>query len=144
MSALKKLYCPKCGQGIEGEREVFGEIVLCPMCGNEFGPMEAKMEAAAKTEKLQAGKTVALQRKSDIIRDHAESWESRAMLCGILGAAAIVITLFVGLVSLVGANDEEPATFHPIGIWIGLGFVALGFFIYLIAQAMHIRANTEK
>jgi hypothetical protein len=138
MSALTKIYCPKCQQGIEGDAEVFGQTVLCPACGHEFSPTQT---VATDVSPKASGKEEEVTTET---RELAMKWEGRAMICWILGVAAIVITLFAWVVSVVGATTAEPAALHPIGIWIGLSFFSLGFWLYLIAQIIHIRANTER
>lgn len=70
------------------------------------------------------------------IRNQADRFEFAAVIFWTLG----LIAFFVGIIC--AASDSQ--TWGIIGASVCGGFVLLGLWTFLLAQVMHIRANTEK
>lgn len=151
MNTVIKFECPGCGQPMEGESEAEFQQCKCPTCGNEFFPKSIKIlptenpgknpmpkstlespknPASAGSAQVQAWK---LNHQRDAIRRTANGFTYVAVLFAILGLVAF-------LIALLGMGDVQAG----IGPWFACaGFWGSALWIYLIAQIIHIRANTE-
>ncbi len=149
---VTKIYCPKCQAGIEIEEGLLEETALCQNCGHEFVPVwddpDAGNEGGEKIPHLapaprnEAGRSApaitqdeAAMRRRSAIREKADGFE---FLSG-LGFIAGLLTLAVGIFMEVTGMDG--------GVWVaGAGGAMLtgSGWLYLVAQIVHIRANTER
>lgn len=144
MNTLIKFECPGCGQSMEGEPDLEFQETTCPSCAQQFFPKPLKtLDAAAvrrpvpggpsPAEKAAAARINATPSRADKIRQRAVTFYLLAGLCLLCGVLALAVAL------------EAPLTGNGIGdfsyvkFWLG---AALAF--YLVAQVIHIRANTEK
>jgi len=145
--------CPKCQRPMSGVKALLGEMINCPDCGEPFMPTPRKLdpkigtqqtpEAVAAASAMNAALLAKLDsRPGQDVASRAQKIHNRAE---VFSMAAILLCVF-GLFGIVascaeGISGEGSA---------GGGFIVAGSFIgaslwfYLIAQVIHIRANTEK
>ena len=153
MSALTKIYCPKCEQPIEVDGDLMGEQLLCPACGHEFVPFAPgdalplkpatqQVWSAEERKLISPAEQISKHRKK--IRGHAESFTMFAvgfMIVAVLALLAWVIANYTN--SQISAPDQTEAA-ASAGAEMVFGFcVKASVVCYLVAQVIHIRANTE-
>ena len=140
MSTLLKIYCPKCGQPIEGEEEAFSSVVSCPSCLHYF---KAKADDKSPEPWTPEEKKLLAVPHSQRIRDRA----------GHFWTVAITIGAFAALALLIGAGarmetdtigEHSQLDFSNAALSVGWFLLKISFACYLISQVIHIRANTEK
>ena len=135
--------CSKCQRPMAGPEDLTYTEVTCPDCGEKFYPAVKATTVpytiverpAAETPQqkaaiLQARAAQADAKDRDAIRSQAESFIGAAILTVVLG----VVAIFIGI---VGDGLVWMA-------YLGSGLVGIGCWCYLVAQIIHIRANTLK
>ena len=159
MSTLIKIYCPKCSGEIEGDELTFSQLVLCPHCGHEFEPSAngfmptekatpVIMPAPQRTAPMYVPQALTpemqITRHRKKIRSRADNFTNIAIGFLILSGLALVAWAIAGYTSSqMTAPDQDDAA-AMAGAEMVFGFcmkAAAG--CYLIAQVIHIRANTE-
>jgi len=139
--------CPKCKRPMSGDKALLGELINCPDCNEPFIPTPRKPaptpepkpvpkpESAAQNETSQElARRWEAQRRSQKTRNRADFFENLSGVFLALGVCAMVGSLLTTL-------DNSNAT---VGWLIMAGLFGFAFWLYLIAQLVHIRANTEK
>ena len=125
--------CPTCNFPMEATVEQAGSGIVCTNCQGEFTP--AKIYDDLKQHYPQKTKAGTVPKASaGRVRDKAESFEAVSILVFVL---SIVVLAVAGFFVLNGHDADWL-------FYIGGSFVAAAFWLYLIAQIIHIRANTEK
>jgi len=138
----------QCGQVIEAPDELLGESVECPACHAKFLP--EKFLPLLPSELLPPKPTPAVNKIHDTtlptmhhadaqefqlqvrrqkIKDQANTFCGLALLLGGLGVLAAVATII---------GNATGATL------VCAGSFGTAFWLYLVGQIIHIRANTEK
>ncbi len=149
MKTLVKFECPGCGQHMEsevqgdGKTDLIDEKITCPDCGLvfeiPFAPALLKPISAPPLrkpvfeDKLPTPQQNRNFQRADKIRFRAHVFEGGAYCCIFL-SICIAVKSFCNFVAL-----EESATGF---IWAGVCIV-IALALYLIAQIVHIRANTQ-
>ena len=113
--------CPHCGQPASGELGLLGEEVEYPTCGEKFVVGE-KLKPLDSKEKVRA---------------LAQSFQFFCLLAFVATGILLFIALFAAI------KDEHTGDYLPPLIGAG-GCLVLAFVLFLTAQLIHIRANTEK
>ena len=159
--------CPKCKRPMSGDKALLGEMITCPDCGEAFiptpkaqaaGEYKSWAEYLASPESKKAARTVQEEvsaaaamneeqraelenRLAEAKASHAEKIHDLANLFGILAAMLLVVAAFFLIGAFVSASGNGPSA----GLLIAAGgCFATALWLYLIAQVIHIRANTEK
>lgn len=114
--ATVRIECPNC-QSVISNPEVVGEMVRCSSCEKWF-----KLNVAPPAS------------ASEKIRRNA------SMFAAIAGFMAI-IGLIVGILSIIAVKSGDASA---TGFIIAAALIGAALWFYLIAQVVHIRANTEK
>jgi len=116
---MLKIICPGCGQKIEAPDGARNQRIKCPTCENEFVGDPEKPRSFSKV---------------DDIRNTAGNFRALAIFFALVGVFFLVVS---GICLL--ANDSGVS-----GVYIGCSLIGFSLWLYLIAQVMHIRANTHK
>ena len=128
-----KFDCPSCGQPIETAEVEARRGLNCPSCYKFFTP---KIPASAPEPNaipdVEAKHLAKLKNRREQIRTSAELCSLFAKITFFLGLASLVISLFVVF------GEGNPT----IGFILGASLIGTAFWLYLIAQIIHIRANT--
>lgn len=121
---ILRLECPACQQPMEMGIDEARRGVVCPACAEFFAPA---LPAAAPVAAVPTS-----GQKS--IRNTADNFRAFALLSGLAG----LCVLGASVIALI--NDS-----HFIGGWIWAGsLISTSLWLYLIAQVIHIRANTHR
>ena len=126
-----KIACPECNQPTDRISTVEG-MIQCLACSKWFADPSG-LPAAAAT--IQRAREIEAGNRSEHIRNQAENFTLVAaifVVVGILALLAFGFSFSSGDGGAWGALDFCGASFG-IALWL-----------YLIAQIIHIRANTEK
>lgn len=109
--------------------------VKCPVCQHVFSPEDwvEVVEQALPPEPPALPEVSELERRRAGIRHDADQFRGLSFLCAILGGIGIIL----GLVSMGG--DHPVNSFGFAGDMFGAALL-----FYVIAQLIHIRANTER
>jgi DNA-directed RNA polymerase subunit RPC12/RpoP len=126
--------CPKCRRIFYGKMPVPHESVSCPNCGVVFPP-PPRPALASQDDSSAALVRMELTKGRGKIRSQAYKFTGFAVVFWVIG-------LLIGLASLVQAISGEEGAGRLFIVAASLIGTALWF--YLIAQIIHIRANTEK
>lgn len=116
--------CPKCKRPMSGDRALLGEIINCPDCGETFQPAPRKNNFVPNPdvkppEKILPAPPDELAAAREKIRHQASSYSAAAVFFLIIGVLAFFFSSFAGC-----------------------GLIAFAFWLELVAQIIHIRANT--
>jgi len=130
---LAKFHCPNCHEKIKADSAVEGREVTCPSCQFKFIPA---IEETAEDMRARADEPSTLAWAKP---DSSRELHDRASSTGMAGTILLVISLIAIIIVWAGDSDIRPAATIVAG---GCFFFAL--FLFLIAQLIHIRANTEK
>ena len=141
--------CPNCHRPMTGPQELYREVVACPDCQFRFMPKNftgiatppieekpapPKQTVIAGTAKLPNAEQINSEIRAAQIRRRAHSLELAAVWLAALGGVCLLL-LLVGSIN----GDRSDGLLLLAGAMLGIGFWA-----YLTAQIIHIRANTEK
>lgn len=124
--------CPKCQRRMSGDQALINELISCPDCGEVFQPSPNKTTPLKANTLLQ--QTSQVSGRSGAIRFQAQVFILAAVI--IFGAG--FLAGFFALLKYV-ASEDASGSLIIAGSCAG---IALG--LYLIAQVVQIRANTEK
>jgi DNA-directed RNA polymerase subunit RPC12/RpoP len=133
---MLKTPCRNCGTNIEHEDWMSNTEAKCPACGQ-------KTLLAAESPK----ETTEIQRELKIVRDRetirrvARKFKSAAIWFCIFAAIGFVFAIVIAL-----PESDETQQFEIIvcGVSISGSCLAAAGWLYLMAQIIHIRANTYK
>ena len=144
-----RLRCPKCDRPMFVEKKaLLQEFVNCPNCAASFPPAPARAPAKPGdwTVEVVPGATApspalaaealsrAVEQRAEKIRHQAEFFTTVAILFS--GVGVLVAFGSAGYsISIGGAGN---------GFIVAASLIGLSLWFYLIAQIIHIRANTEK
>jgi len=118
--------CPECNQRIEAPPETVDYDFQCPTCEASFIPSES-----SDLEYVSSRKPV----KHTFIKVNAIMLSRASLVAFGIGGLCVL----AGLIAAI-ANDPRNSV---ILYYIAGGFFALGFFVCLLAQLLHIRAALE-
>jgi DNA-directed RNA polymerase subunit RPC12/RpoP len=126
--------CPKCRRTFFGKMALPNESVSCPNCGATFPPPPRPV-LAPQNDLMAALVRRELTKGREKIRNQADWFTVAAALFCVIG-------LLIGLASLAQAISGEEGA----GRWfiVAASLIGSSLWFYLIAQIIHIRANTEK
>jgi hypothetical protein len=119
--------CPKCQQPIETDEVTARNGVRCPGCGTGFVPEGFRHVAAAPAAAVPAGRRLAIQ---------AAALGNVAFLLASVGLIALMFCLL--------ALNDHPQQMPLLTIVLSAGFFGAAFWVYLVAQLVHIRALLTK
>ena len=123
--------CPRCKCPMKGEPAILGETIECPDCHLKFKP-----DTNPPAEYLPAVANQAERTRTRAANIHNTADNFRALA---------IFFLLVGGVILLGALVASLSNSNSNSVWIAGGaFIGTAFWFYLVAQVIHIRANTEK
>ena len=141
--------CPGCGQTIEMAEEARFERVKCPTCQHEFFPDKTRPVRLMPTAPAAPPPNIPLPRKPELVtieetfaRTEAEKIHSKADFFTVMSLLFLVGSLLVAFVCILSGIAGVDVSSGFIIVVASLIGVSLWF--YLIAQIVHIRANTEK
>jgi len=130
--------CPKCNS----ENVVMvGELARCQTCENYYKPFADDLADNVQSRPLPGSvdkgdfmreRNLALVRSN--IKNHADKFSIAPVLFGVIG---LLVLLFAVFHSIAGDGASD-------GYMVASALLALAFWLYFIAQLIHIRANTEK
>ena len=119
-----KFNCPTCNHSLISEEKAASIGVVCPQCSTGFVPEKFDFAEPAPAPSVSKRPT-----RADSIRNTADNFSACATILIILGIVALLGAFFTG--SFMAG-------------YIGASLFATAFWSYLVAQVIHIRANTEK
>ncbi|HEY3761480.1 MAG TPA: hypothetical protein VGN23_07005 [Verrucomicrobiae bacterium] len=136
MAAVKHLTCPKCNGDIVDP--VAGNTYCCRHCQHYFEVTMSELAeltptAPKRTYSVSEGE--APRRPNLNLRSRAETLEGIAIVLFVIS----VILFLAGLLCIMDGSDFAPFLFYS-----GAGLATGSFWLFIIAQLIHIRANTEK
>ena len=125
---------------MEAEAEAEFTEVTCPICRRTFYPQPFKVAAPPAPEQTEADRArIAAERaaakRGSETRELAEKWSLWSIILLIIGI------VLIGFAVTQGIADERGAIMMAMA---GGGLVCCAFWAFMIAQIIHIRANTEK
>lgn len=145
-----KFECPHCQQHIEAPEAMRFSKIDCPNCGRKV-PV---IESAKPPPKEEPSKEMPDERNTRITNERnardaeiarQERYKEVKTLAGLFSYLSIFALVVAGLViilgvwSALGAHDYVNVNWQLAGSLVGLAFT-----LFLTAQLIHIRANTEK
>jgi len=150
-----KCNCQTCGQPIAFPPELHNTPIECPHCTAETlllippaapttppaqpKPTPPKTTAASATPVLSPEEQQLRKVINDLV-GKADLFSNASTLCMVLAGLIFVITL---LAAAVNQNSEVEGIFI-IGFSAVAGAISCAIWLFLAAQIIHIRANTEK
>lgn len=134
-----KFDCPFCSQSIEMPLNEAARGLNCPSCSKFFRP-PFKSDEATDTATQAVLRDLADARK-DNIAFRQTTIRMRAWNFTWVSIASFLIGVIIALVSAYNAISGNSA---GSGFIVAGSFVGIGAWLYLIAQLIYIRANTEK
>ncbi len=134
--------CPNCKRPMSGDKALLGVMINCPDCREPFFPVskgeqsvrEDADELPEKTRRMAEQKEFHHREAIGRIRSLAWGFTVGAI---ILAAIAIIIALGSAFTSISGESSGN-------GFFIAGAFLGAALWLFLIAQIIYIRANTEK
>lgn len=148
---IAKITCPKCGEEIESEESAMADGILCQSCGHDFiaaATPEPEPEPIPEPEPVPPAspdpvisppppptKAQILARKRADLHELADG----LVLFGGIFVFAGFMTLTFGILMVASSN-----AWGYLVVGFGAAFISLWPLLYLIAQVVHIRANTER
>lgn len=129
--------CPQCNSS---EGVSVGGQLYCPTCRIYFQPAEGVGAGAERSRPAEPAATAstwelrARLARVEKIRQRASNLEALALLLGGVG----ILVLLLGAFSAVEGDSSD------IAWMVFAGALASAFWLFIIAQLVHIRANTEK
>ena len=132
---ISKCRCQTCGVNIEFDVENAGTLAPCPACGAQTRlqiTKQPKFQPAPTPKPVEVPLT-----ELERIRPRAEFFTYGAKICAFIGVILVAFSFCV--FTQLGTSD-----LHAGLAMAGIGFslISSGFGFYLIAQILHIRANT--
>lgn len=141
MDTLIKCKCQHCDQNIEFEAAAAGRAVNCPGCGMEtqlFDRSAKTIPRLGAQQRLPKPGPTPKQR----IKATAKRFTSAAIASLIFAGVSCLMAAIVISSPAVESGDVDTAVVFSASV-VSVFLGAAGWF-YLIAQIIHIRANTEK
>jgi hypothetical protein len=129
-----KIPCQECGVNIEFDIEDANQMTPCPACGNQM-----RLTVPVKHLKM-FGKAKGSRVPGSEIKRNAERFEGIALLVLCLGGFSTLLT--IGAVTNV--DQDRQFQYLIIGCSASGSLFALAVWLYLLAQIIYIRANTQK
>ena len=128
MSAIK-IECPHCQQPMEMPEADAFQGVNCPSC-YKFFRMVIPPATATPAEEF----AIRLKKEATKLRTAADNFRGLALASSVIGI------LILGICAIETFNDSTSF----LGWLAGGALIGMAFWFYLIAQIIHIRANTLK
>lgn len=157
---IAKFHCPNCHEKIKADSEIAGREIECPTCQFKFipaieetaeevgPPLAVPPDSATPSSKGgiplcdPRGELTDSADRGTLARSHprqADELHTRADTAGMVGTFLLIVSLIALIIVWTGDSDIRPSATIVSG---GCFFFAL--FLFVIAQLIHIRANTEK
>ena len=138
---ISSVTCQHCGNAFEAE--IVDKTEFCPHCGKETSvrfvpPKEAPAPAAPTKTYLNPAQRAA--GTVDGLRLHASQIVTTAVILFILAGLALLITM----ISTVDTYGDTSRRYWSNGLTVAGCFCSSAVALYIIAQIVHIRANTLK
>jgi hypothetical protein len=128
--------CPKCQRPMSGPEALQSTLVTCPDCDEQFFPVEKNIPKA--TPEQQAKMNQSLLQAQIILKTPIQK-TANAFSC--VAAALLILAPLSLIVShTLAVGDGGGETNWSFG-WL---LLRGAFWFYLLAQIIHIRANTHK
>jgi|ERR1035437_5232134 hypothetical protein len=126
-----RIECPSCQQSVELPEADARRGLNCPSCFKFFTPSLPPITAPAVTLRQQAILNAArgLLTSAEKIHRRAETFCIVSCLCAGIGLLVLILGMLTGTVA---------------AMILGGSLISLALWLYLAAQIIHIRANTEK
>jgi hypothetical protein len=138
LEMIAQVHCQHCGHDFE--TEVDGKTAICPACQKETPinaplpkPKAIHQPGRMPTATLPVIESVAIREKAEII----EGVSIVFMGLGIIG-------LLFSFIAIGMANTDNDARNAFTACMVCASLLTIGIWAYLIAQIVHIRANTHK
>lgn len=133
-----QVHCQHCGHDFEAE--VDGKTTICQACQKEtpINAPQPKPKAIVKPVPLPAARLPRVE--STAIRNKAKIIEAVSLWFMVLGIAGLLWSFFVAATG----NTENDAQDAFRACIVCASLLTIGIWFYLIAQIVHIRANTHK
>ena len=136
--------CPGCGQTIEMAEEAQFERVKCPTCQHEFFPDKTRPVRPMPTAPAAPSPNIPLPKRPELVtieetfaRTEAEKIHKKADFFTVMSVLFLFGSLGSALYSIYGHGAGS-------GVIVVASLLGVSLWFYLIAQIVHIRANTEK
>lgn len=133
--------CPRCQQPFMPKKGAKSDdLLLCPNCMIQFQPLSVA-ETAVTSKSSITPKYTPPSVRSPTEYTTVEKIRNRAEGLSVLSAIVLIIGVIAGGFAVANSNSGENS---GNGYVIAGSCVGFSIWLYLIAQVMHIRANTEK
>ena len=132
---ISKCRCQTCGVNIEFDVENAGTLAPCPACGAQTRlqiTKQPQFQPAPTPKPVEVPLT-----EAERVRRRAEQFSSGARIIVLFGVL-IAAFCFCFVTQLGTTNLELGAIIAGFGMFV----IGVGLWVYLIAQILHIRANT--
>lgn len=157
---IARFHCPNCHEKMKADAEIAGREIECPSCQFKFIPaIEETAEEVGPPVAVSADRADPARRGAIPLCDpcgevadsveraalagsqqrQADQLHARADTAGMAGTFLLIVSLIALIIVWTGDSDIRPAATIVAG---GCFFFAL--FLFVIAQLIHIRANTGK
>ena len=134
---IAKCQCRKCGQELEFNAEEIGGSAACPNCGNET-PLFVPENGTTRRAQMGAIKI----NEPGKVQRLANRFAHVAAILFLFSGIAFLFTVLIAASTWNYPNDPVPALI--IGGSITGTLLMAAAWLYLLAQVIYIRANTQK
>ena len=130
--------CPACGQPIFTDLSTAIKSVACPACAHVFNPRSLPVpEPEGSVPDSETTKEV-LEEQA---RQRAEKIHGQANSLSLIAGCCTSFGIMI-LLACMGLVFTGTSCF--LGWIVASSLIGTGFWLYLVAQIIHIRANTER
>lgn len=129
---ISNLTCQHCGKAFEAE--IVDKTEFCPHCGRETAVQAVPASAAPRSAGERLGGTVTG------LREQAGSIVGMAVAAVVVAVLVLIVTFCLTL----DVTDEAASRYWGNGLSLAGSLCSLAVALYVIAQIVHIRANTLK
>ena len=117
--------CPQCHRSMTGDIQLLSGLVDCPDCGQNFKPVRKPRISPVRP---------ALNRVEKL-RRLGDGFTAAALVAFGLGLLILLLAVLLGVM-----NSGK----YVAALIVAAAFLSNAVWLFLIAQIIHIRANTEK
>ena len=137
--AVARIECPFCDQPIEYPASQPKQEIHCPGCQRLFTPEVTDPSSKTGPASLPKDKeTLPREQRAAVIHRRANQLTFVAMICFGIG----LLLMLIGVARDISSLGDSGI---PFGNLMATGSCwSIGFWLSILAQIMHIRANTEK
>jgi len=139
--------CPQCKRPMTGDKALLGEMINCPDCNEPFVPIPRK-PAPPAPEVVSAFASLNAAQMANLDSQRARDTTSRAdkihSQANFFTAVALLFCCIGLLVAFCSAYASISGDGAGDGFLVAGSIMGASLWFYLVAQIVHIRANTEK